>query len=284
MKIQMLDRGTVGVGSKPTLFLGTKAQIDKGINLRALRLHDKWLFILMTIIIIGSCSYGFAEKLSFNGQEILSFSVEMFGMKIGAQTMQSCLLPGSQTLRLISETKTTPFASKIYKLHNQIETHISMKDSLPIYIKNQIQEGKYVRHWTAELDQRNHLGTVTLISGTGNKKIGQGQGGSTPDTLSLQPNTINIPALIYYLRMTELRLNNSFSFALLKENDVEKIMVRVAKQERVHVPYGDFSALKVVSSSGDVNIWFTNDKKQLPIRIECQTNAGWLKADLVGVK
>lgn len=241
----------------------------------------KWMSILTVILLIGCCGYGFAERLSFNDQETLSFSVEMFGMRIGEQTMQTRLLPGSQTLLLISETKTLPFASRIYKLHNKIETHISMKDFLPIYIKNQTQEGKYIKNWTAELDQRNHLGTITLIK-TRNKRAEQVD--NISDILSLQPNTINIPALIYYLRTTEnLRLNNSFSFALLNENNLEKITVRVEKQKTIHVPYGDLDALKVVSSSGDVIVWFTLDKKRLPIKIECQTNAGWLRAELVKI-
>lgn len=248
---------------------GTKAQRHRWVKLS----------LLIASIIIGCYSYGFAEKLPFSKEEVLSFSVEMFGIKIGAQTMQACLLPGSQTLKLISETKTSPFASRIYKLHNKIETHISIKDSLPIYINNQTQEGKYIKHWTAEIDQRNHLGTITIVNGTGDKKIGQKQA-----VLSLQPNTINIPALIYYLRTTELGTNSSLSFALLKEDNTEKIIARVAKQERIRVTYGEFSTLKVVSSSGDVIVWFTNDKKRLPIRIECQTNAGWLKAELTNVR
>ncbi len=226
-------------------------------------------------------SYVFAEEISFNKQETLSFSVEMFGMKIGEQTMNTRLLPGSQTLQLISETRTSPFASKIYKLHNKIETHISIKDFLPIYIKNQIQEGKHIKNWNAELDQRNHLGTITIM-GSGQEQADAADKKCYP--LSIQPRTINIPALIYYLRTKELKLNNSLDFALLKEDDVEKITVKVENQKKIHVPYGSFDALKVVSSLGDVVIWFTNDRKQLPIKIECQTNAGWLKAELVKVR
>lgn len=229
--------------------------------------------ILLIYGIIGFCSYGFAEKLPFNEKETLSFSIEMFGVKIGNQTIKACLLPESQTFKLISETKTAPFASKIYKLHNKIETHISMKDLLPVYIKNQIQEGKHIKNWTAELDQRNHLGTITLA------KLGDER-----KRITIPNNTINIPALIYYLRGTKLRLNSSFSFALLSDDNIEEITVKVEKQEMVRAPYGDFFALKVIESSGGVVIWFTNDENQLPLKIACQTNAGWLKAELVGVK
>ncbi len=238
--------------------------------------------MLIILIIIGYRSYGFAEKLPFDGQETLFFSVEMFGMKIGAQTMKTRLLLGSQTLQLISETKTLPFASKIYNLHNKIETHISITDSLPIYINNQIQEGRYIKHWTAELDQKNHIGTITSIVSV-NNKIRQKQIGNSSVALSLQPNTINIPALIYYLRRTELSLNDSLFFALLNEDNVKGTTIKVEKKKMIHVPYGKFDALKVVSSLGDVVIWFTLDKSRLPIRIECQTNAGWLTAELVEV-
>ncbi|MBI4778782.1 DUF3108 domain-containing protein [Candidatus Desantisbacteria bacterium] len=280
-------KGTKLVGQASSLSAEfRKAQRHEGINLRALREFfslSTFRSILIITILIGCRSYGFAEKLPFNEQETLSFSIEMFGMKIGAQTMQSCLLQGSQTIQLISETRTSPFASKIYKLNNKIETRISTKDFLPIYMKNQIQEGKYIKNWNADLDQRNHLGTITLIGSGGKKSEQKGQKGQEQVvTLSLQPNTINIPALIYYLRTTELRLNNSFSFALLKEDNVEEITVKVEKQEKIHVPYGDFATLKVVSSLGDVIIWFTLDKRRLPVKIECQTGAGWLKAELVG--
>jgi len=112
--------------------------------------------ILLLYTIIGFCHYGFAEGLPFKEKETLSFSIEMFGIKIGNQTIQACLLPEFQTLQLISETKTAPFASRIYKLHNKIETYISMKDLLPVSIKNQIQEGKHIKDWTAEIDQKNH--------------------------------------------------------------------------------------------------------------------------------
>ncbi|MBI4753134.1 DUF3108 domain-containing protein [Candidatus Desantisbacteria bacterium] len=229
--------------------------------------------ILLLYIIIGFCTYGFAEDLPFKEKEILSFSIEMFGMKIGNQTIAARLLSGSQTLQLISETRTTLFASRIYKLHNKIETHISMKNLLPVYIKNQIQEGKYSKNWTAELDQRNHLGTITLARlGDERKRI------------TIPTNTINIPALIYYLRAIKLNPHCSFSFALLSEGNIEEITVRVEKQEMVRVPYGDFFTLKVIESSGVVVIWFTNDENQLPLKIARQTNAGWLKAELVGVK
>ncbi|PIP42170.1 hypothetical protein COZ71_08140 [Candidatus Desantisbacteria bacterium CG_4_8_14_3_um_filter_40_12] len=228
--------------------------------------------VLLFCTIITFCNYGFAESLPFKEKETLSFSIEMFGMKIGNQTIAACLLPGSQTLQLISETRTAPFVSKIYKLHNKIETHISMKNLLPVYIKNQIQEGKYIKNWTVELDQMNHFGTITTVKDDKRERI------------ILSPNTMNIPALIYYLRGKELKLNDSRSLALLNEDGDKAITVRVEKQERIRVPQGKFSTLKVVESSGGVVIWFTNDENRLPVKIECQTNAGWLKAELVGVK
>ncbi len=95
---------------------------------------------------------------------------------------------------------------------------------------------------------------------------------------------MNIPALIYYLRGKDLKPDDSRSLALLNEDGDKEITVRVEKQERVRVSYGDFSTLKVIESSGGVIIWFTNDRNHLPVKIECQTNAGWLKAELVGVK
>jgi hypothetical protein len=236
-----------------------------------------WIMILGIVLFP---LYGYASdnlRVRYNAGETLIYSLKMFGLKVGIQKLQ--ILPyKTKYYKIYSETKNTSLLSKIYFIHNKIETHISREKLLPIYIKEDIYEGRYRRYSIIELDQKNHTGTITVVktsSGRYNKKR----------LISILPATLNLPGLIYYLRSRkDLSQNKVLSIGILKQYQAKKVDIKVECYEDVYVPYGKFSAIKIKEASGNIVLWITNDKNRLPVKIECITTPGWrLVAELTNV-
>ena len=89
-------------------------------------------------------------------------------------------------------------------------------------------------------------------------------------------------SIIALLRKQNLNINDQFSFDVLSSKRIKKIILNVFESKSISVPYGKFQcvSLKPISSdfkiknNGDIEIWYSNDDKKLPLKIKLNSNIG----------
>ena len=91
-------------------------------------------------------------------------------------------------------------------------------------------------------------------------------------------------SVLYSLRNKDLKLNDKYEYHILGENEIKFLTTEVMNNERVKVPAGKYNCIKVIPYSnngknifkenGYMTVWFSNDNKKIPVKIELKTNIG----------
>ena len=126
-------------------------------------------------------------------------------------------------------------------------------------------EGNWKQNYTAEIDSnRNIISKEQLIQN---------------DKLLFDPISI-----IYSLRNKILRSTDKHEYYILGDNVIKSLTAEVMNKEKIKVPSGIYNCIKVIPYSNDeknifkengyMTVWFSNDKKKIPVKIELKTNIG----------
>ena len=153
----------------------------------------------------------------------------------------------------------------LYKLRDEIDLIVNPEDFSIQKIEKNILEGSWKKHYIAEIDSNNNVITEDNILENDEKLF---------DPISV----------IYSIRNQDLNIGNKYSFSVLGIDEIRPIIVEVKSKETIQVPTGTYKCKKVVPASADdkpilknsgyMTVWFTDDDKKIPVKIEQKTNIG----------
>jgi len=216
-------------------------------------------------------------------EEELIYEVKMFGIVVGEQRTVASKMD-DKIVKLISETKTTEFFSKFYRLDNYLETLLHIDFFLPYFVLKNINEGSYHRRFITELDQVQLQATITTvdISRKPDKLLDQ-------SSFTISHSTFDLLSLIYYIRHKELKIGESIEmpFLIEKTKTVEEIKIKVLKEELIKTKLGSFKTLKLKVKKGskvDITIWLRLNNTKLPVKVKIKLRYGTLTAYLKEIK
>jgi len=178
------------------------------------------------------------------------------------------IINGKETYHLRSKIISNRFFAKFYYLSEQIDTMVGILNLLPVHVIKNVDCKKYRKCYEFSVDHENQKATITS------------KHHNTIKTVAIPPITLDSLSLIYYLRNQNLNVGNSYNLGILTNHGVEQVKVNIVKKEKVSTPDGEFVTLKAIQSDGDTTVWFTTDKKHIPVKIKVKTKAGELKAYL----
>lgn len=230
-----------------------------------------FIIIIITFFLIKPTTITFAQSFPFGIGDRLTYEVTLLGFKIGTQTdvvIGKEIINGKETYHIRSEIKSNPFFSKFYYLSEQIDTWVETSTLLPVRVIKNIDRKKYHKYYAFSIDHTNRK--ATILSKHRN----------TTKTINILPNTLDPLSLIYYLRNQDLKIGNSYTLAVLTTDEAKQVKVDIVKEEVILTPLGKYMTLKAKQSNSDVIVWFTKDKRHIPVKIEINTKVGRLKAYL----
>jgi len=157
------------------------------------------------------------------------------------------------------------FLDKLYRVRDNIKLVVNSDDFSLKKIEKDIIEGKWEKHYVAEIDS--NLNVITKDNIMKNDKV-------LFDPISI----------IYSLRNKQLLAGEKYEYDILGINEIKGLVAEVKGIETIKVPAGKYKCIKVVpysNSDGDIfkengymTAWFSNDDKKIPIKIELKTNIG----------
>ena len=175
-------------------------------------------------------------------------------------------LNSQPVIKLKSEIKTNKYVDWLYKIRNKITIYMDNSDLSLIKVINKINEGGYKKNHNALVDIKN----MKIINDRGTKDIKQ---------------KIYSPlSIIFSIREKIISLDKNFQYRTYSNGKEKNINISLIGKEKIKTPFGEFNTIvfnptsannkPVLKNSGDMKIWYTDDKKKLPIKIEIKIKYG----------
>ena len=202
--------------------------------------------------------------LTFLFSEKFIYSTSFKFITVGEATISTSINDDNDLIinTLVASNK---FLDKLYRVRDNIKLVVNSDDFSLKKIEKDIIEGKWEKHYVAEIDS--NLNVITKDNIMENDKV-------LFDPISI----------IYSLRNKQLLTGEKYEYDILGINEIKGLVAEVKGTETIKVPAGKYKCIKVVpySNSGDnifkengyMTAWFSNDDKKVPIKIELKTNIG----------
>lgn len=223
-------------------------------------------FIIITIYLLTIINAG--EKLPFNIGEKLIYDVSFAGIKAGKaflEVLGDNKNNNSNEIHIRFTAKTSfPFSS-IYSINDQIDTWLDSKDLFSKRILKSINQGNYSKESETIIDNNNFI-SIT------NK-----------DTTNIEGYIYDPYSLFYVLRTKPLIIGETIKINTFGGKKIAPIQIITKSEEVINTIYGSFNCLAVkpfrkgstlLKNKGDMMIWFSNDKKKIPVQIKIKLQYG----------
>ena len=221
-------------------------------------------FIIITIYLLTIINAD--EAIPFNIGEKLIYDVSFAGIKAGKAFLEVLSDNNNSNEIHIRFTAKTSFPfSSIYSIDDQIDTWLDRKDLYSKKIIKNINQGKYSKDSETIIDNKEFI-SIT------NK-----------DTTKIPGYVYDPYSLFYVLRTKPLIIGETIRINTFGGKKISPIQIITKSEEVINTIYGSFNCLAVkpfrkgstlLKNKGDMMIWFSNDKKKIPVQIKIKLQYG----------
>ena len=221
----------------------------------------KFLINLIVLLFTLLISTLFGERL------VYSAGFRLFDAGEAIFTIEEKKLNEIPTLLITSTIKTNSFLSQFYRVRDVVKVWSNIDDLSLLKIEKEVNEGNYHLNYSAHVTK-----DLKLISA---KKV-----------IQLESKVYDPISAIFMLRKKLLAEGDSYKFTTVENGIVQKVNVMIGGIEKISVPAGKFNARQIIPISDDgvplfkhdgtMKVWYSNDDRHLPIKMEQKTNVGTL--------
>ena len=223
----------------------------------SMKYSNKLIFFLVVLFI----STAWGEKL------VYSAGFRFFDAGEAIFTKEVKILNGVPTILITSTIKTNSFLSRFYKVRDVVRVWSNKDDLTLIKIEKDVNEGNYHLDYSAHISD-----DLRLIS--------------DKQSIQLESKVYDPISAIFMLRKKPLTHGDSYKFTTVENGIIQKVNVMVGEIEKVSVPAGKFNTRQIIPISNDgkplfkhngkMKVWYSDDNRHLPIKMEQKTNVGTL--------
>lgn len=225
---------------------------------------SKLLIPLYLSVLINSTLYGYKRIAPpFKVGEYIEYEISALGIPVAIQKTKVVKITNIGSIpvyHIHTEIKTLPMISKIYKLHDEIDTYISTETLLPVKIHSRIREGSWRNEVIIEIDQKKGKAFYQ------DKRRGNQE-------LKFKGKLVGLVSVLYFLRSIIPQKDEIIKFAVSKKKEIIYVSARVKdldkklyvkalnRKKRLSTTYF------VEEGKQKAGIWITNDKYRVPVKI-----------------
>lgn len=220
------------------------------------------------------------EGKAYAPGERLAFRLSWSGLVAGhaAMSVAEEVVDGRPMWLLTSTTRSTKAIDWFYPVRDRVESRIDPDTGIPLRIEIDQHHGRRTRVRTTVFDQAAHQATTF-------------QPGHDPVMEETPPNVHDILSCLYYLRsFPRLEPGETYVIDVHEGKKNWRLLVHALRREPVGTPAGAFDTVAVRAEvrfkgvffdRGDVRIWFTDDARHLPVKVQIKIRVGSVLAELV---
>jgi hypothetical protein len=231
-----------------------------------------------TISVFGQFNQVLINDKPFKTGEKLTYSVK-FGPIVGGSAslvIKQTNYKNRVVYHAVGEGKTVGIAEKLYSVKDVFESYFDIKTGLPYRLVRDVKEGNYKRHEEAFMDRTKNTAYSLRL-----------------DTVIQVPdNILDMVSLLYFIR--------SINYNNLKPGDVIRTItyfddeifpfdIRYKGKEMIKTKFGKIRCHRfdpvvepgrMFDSEDDMQIWLSDDKNVIPIKVRFDLVVGSLRMDI----
>ena len=220
-----------------------------------------------------------ADHVPFGQGERLVYSIGWYNVVGGTAELvvDEREYEGTPVYRIVSLAKSNAFVSMFFPVEDRIESLIHRDTLASLRLDVKQREGKRRRARLTEFDQVNHTATV---SKNGDRKV-----------YEIPPDVQDSLSVLYYFRsLPNLKVGETATIDVHESNKNWRLAIIALNRERVETEAGEFDTIRtraavefegVFLDRGDVYVWFTDDDRRLPVRMDSKIKVGRISAKLI---
>jgi len=209
---------------------------------------------------------------TFNEGETLDYNVAW--LRITGGTARMTIAPQDDHYRITSVAKSSSGFSRIFKVHDQIETQVARDDFSTL---------KYTKRLDEQGDQS--LEVTTVENGVATRMKRKIRKTDVPRPV-FDPISV-----IYLFRTLDLTVGKTYELSVIADGRLYNVHGRVVRREVVTTPAGKFNTVMVeprmeaggIEREEKLYIWYSDDPRRLPVRIKTDVKFGSVTATLRAV-
>ncbi len=180
--------------------------------------------------------------------------------------------------KITSDSKTTAFFDKIYKVRDHIESCWHKSKHITLYYSKQLNEGKYWQKRTNFYYPEQGICVYWNYSRK-TKKIKE-------KIISIPKNTQDVLSAIYWFRMQKFDVGDTLFVNITDAGKSYVGKILIEKKEKIKTIFGQKDCFVVIpllkgeatfKYSAKIKIWFTADEKKIPVKMESKVVFGSFK-------
>ncbi len=220
-----------------------------------------------------------AAEVPFGHGERLVYEISWYSLVGGTASLdvEEADRDGTPIFRVRSVAKSNSFVSMFFPVEDRIESLIDRETLAALRLDVKQRQGNRRRERVTVFDQVHHTATVVKNS---ERKV-----------LDIPPSVQDSLSCLYYFRSRPpIRVGETVTIDVHESNRNWRLAIVGLNRERVRTGAGEFAAIRVRAQvefegvfleRGDVYIWFTDDARRLPVRMESKIKIGRVSANLV---
>ncbi len=223
---------------------------------------------LILLLIFCVCSN--AQESPFKPGEQLKYTARFNVLPVGEAVLTVVKreqLDDITAYHINYQARTGEVADRIFKIRDKIDIWFDDQQMFTYRVEKNINEGRYHRKVTTIINYRDSI----AVTGK--------------DTVAITKPVRDPYSLFYYLRSQPLKIGNTLQLVTFDNNKQTDFQLTVIEKQQVNVPAGKYSCLVVkpfrsqralFKNQGDIEVWLSDDKRRLPVKINIKLKYGSL--------
>ena len=212
-------------------------------------------------------------------REHLEYSIEFGVIKAGRATMtleRADAAQGDSLFEITSRAQSSSFFSKFYAVDDVVRSIVDEQTFLPVRFEKRLSEGDYRSYESFQFDRETNRAVY-----------------SAGDTVAIPPRTRDVLSAFYDVRRHALAPGTSLTFPNHSGKKTNVIEIKVLGHEMLDTRVGRFRCIKVqpvmargglFKNEGRIWVWFTDDDKRIPVKMESKLAFGAITAEIEKVE
>ncbi len=229
----------------------------------------KIIYLIISIVTISlgqDFPFKVGEKLVYN----VKFNIIPSG-KAFLEVLAHDSINGNGVFHARFTAKTNLTFDPIFKIRDQIDIWMDKEDLYTHQLIKTIREGKYRKKISTTIYYKDSLAVINS------------------DTIKIHDVVRDPYSLFYYLRSVPLEIGQVLEYKSFENKNTTLFKLSVTGIEDIIAEAGTFSCIIVrpyrkgkalLKNKGDMQIWFSNDEKRLPVQIQIKMKFGSMRLKL----
>lgn len=172
----------------------------------------------------------------------------------------------------------------IFKVRDTFQSVVRIRDFQPLFYERHTSEGGYEVLNRTFFEEENELISMELNNSEEDSSI---------KTIPLEKGLLDLQTAVYFARLldfSQANMGEEYHFNILIDGEYYKIPIRYDGLENIELNGKQYPCFKISTeviegtifrSNQRIDIWVTNDDKQIPVLVEAPIIVGRVKAELI---